>query len=94
LWERPLLVSKFAIAKRISTMTKTAQICNASSIGYEKDLSLNTLEVEAHLGRVERLSGNEYVPMDVFVDPETRKEHFRYSPVRVRWFGIAEAAAR
>jgi len=75
-------------------MPKRAQTCVTSNVGGQKNLTFNTLEVEPHLERVDCLSGNEYVPMDVFVNPETRKEHFQYSPIRARWLGMPEAAAR
>jgi len=75
-------------------MPKTAQTCVTSSAGTKKNLTTNTLEFAAHLERADRLSGSEYVPMDVFVDPETRKEHFQYSQIRARWFAIPEAIAR
>lgn len=75
-------------------MPKSAQTCVASNVGGQKNLTFNTLEIEPHLERVDCLSGNEYVPMDVFVNPETRKEHFQYSPIRARWLAMPEAAAR
>jgi len=41
----------------------------------QRDWSLRSLEVEAN---------DEYLPMDVFLDPRTIKEHFQYSTVRIR----------
>ena len=75
-------------------MPKTAQTCVTSSVGDQRKVTRKTLAVEAQLERVRCLSDNEYVPMDVFVNPETRKEHFQYSPIRARRLGISEAAAR
>jgi hypothetical protein len=73
---------------------KIAQTCVISNAGDQGDLTLGTREVEAHLERTDRFSDNDYVPMDIFIDPETRKEHFRYSPLPARWVEIPKATAR
>ena len=75
-------------------MPKTAQTCVLSSVGDQRKLTRNTLVVEAHLERVDQFPGTDYVPMDVFVNPETCKEHFHYSPTRAGTLGIAEATNR
>ncbi len=51
----------------------------------QNDWYLYSLEVEAKLETVDREAGHEYVPMDVFVDPWTIKEHFQESSVHTRW---------
>jgi hypothetical protein len=45
----------------------------------QEDRLLHFLQVEAELKRVDGQADHEYVPMDVFVDPRTMKEHFQYS---------------
>ncbi len=44
-----------------------------------------SLEVETELEESDRKAGHEYVPMDVFVDPRTMKQHFQMSSIRARW---------
>jgi len=51
----------------------------------QNDWSLHSLEVEAELEKLDRQAGHEYVPMDIFVDPRTMKEHFQDSSIRARW---------
>jgi len=59
----------------------------------QNDWSLNSFEVEAELEKLDRQAGHDYVPMDVFVDPRTRKEHFQSSSVNARWSRIHQGAA-
>ncbi len=47
----------------------------------------------AELEMMDRKAGHEYVPMDVFVDPRTMKEHFQDSSIRERWTEFHPAAA-
>jgi len=44
--------------------------------------TLYSLEVEAELEESDRRLGHEYVPMDVFIDPSTMKQHFGVSSLR------------
>ena len=44
-----------------------------------------SLNREAELERLDREAGHDYLPMDVFVDPRTVKEHFQDSSIRDRW---------
>jgi hypothetical protein len=53
--------------------------------GDHEDWPLHSLEAEAELEKLDRQAGHDYVPMDVFVDPTTRTEHFQSSSVRSRW---------
>ena len=48
------------------------------------DWTLYSLEMEAEVEKLDRESGHDYVPMDVFIDPRTMKEHFQESPIRAR----------
>ena len=59
-----------------------------------RERALYSLKVEAELEKLDRQVGHEYVPMDVFVDPRTMKEHFQDSAIRARWTEIHRAAAR
>ena len=57
------------------------------------DWSQHSLEIEADLEKLDREAGRDYVPMDVFVDPTTRKEHFQSSSIRSRWSRIPRISA-
>jgi len=59
----------------------------------QNDWSLHSFEVEAELEKLDRQAGHDYVPMDVFVDARTRKEHFQSSSIRSRWSRIHLSAA-
>jgi hypothetical protein len=54
----------------------------------QDDWSRHSLEIESALEKLDRQAGHEYVPMDVFVDPRTRKEHFQDFAIRTRWARI------
>lgn len=66
-------------------MTNTMQKPDTCSSEDQKDLSLDSLEVAAELERIDRQAGQEYLPMDVFINTRTMKEHFRYSSIRAQW---------
>lgn len=66
-------------------MTNTPQNPITCPSRGHKDLVLHTLEVEAKLEDLDRQEGHEYVPMDVFLDRRTIKEHFQSSSIRARW---------
>ena len=55
--------------------------------------ALYSLETEAEVEKLDREIGHDYVPMDVFIDPRTIKEHFQESPIRARLKEIHSAAA-
>ena len=44
-----------------------------------------SLEAKAELEELDCELGHEYLPMDVFVDIDTMKEHFQVSPICDRW---------
>jgi hypothetical protein len=44
----------------------------------QKDWYLRSLEVEAEQKNLDRQAEPEYLPMDVFLDLNTIKEHFQY----------------
>lgn len=56
------------------------------------DWSLNSFEVEAELGKLDRQAGHDYVPMDVFVDSRTLKEHFQKTSIQDRWSAFHQGA--
>lgn len=50
----------------------------------------------SHKGELEKLdreAGHDYVPMDVFIDPRTMKEHFQESSIRTRLTGTHSSIA-
>lgn len=55
--------------------------------------SLLSLESEAEMEKLDREAGHDYLPMDLFVDPRTRKQHFQESSVRARWTKIHPSTA-
>lgn len=57
------------------------------------DWALYSLETEAEVEKLDREIGHDYLPMDVFIDPRTVKEHFQDSPIRARLKEIHSAAA-
>jgi len=57
------------------------------------DWTLYRLETEAEAEKLDREIGHDYVPMDVFIDPRTMKEHFQESPIRARLKEIHSTAA-
>jgi hypothetical protein len=69
-------------------MTNTTQNLYICSGWDQKDWSLHSLEIEAQLENLDREAGREYVPMDVYLDPQTIKKHFQDSAIRARWAKI------
>lgn len=49
------------------------------------DRSLYSLDGEAEMEGLDREAGHDYLPMDVYIDPRTVKEHFQNSSIRARW---------
>ncbi len=74
-------------------MTNTMQNPIACTSRDHTDGTLYSLKDEAEVEKLDRQAGHEYLPMDVFVDPRTMKEHFQDSSIRARWIGIHPAAA-
>jgi len=65
-------------------MTSTKQrsaICTGMS---QTERVLGSFKGEAELEKLDRQSGHQYIPMDVYVDPKTIKEHFHASSIRKR----------
>ena len=61
---------------------------HANSFGSaQEDQTLYSLETEAELEKFDRELDHDYVPMDIFIDPDTIKEHFRDSSIRARLKG-------
>jgi len=59
----------------------------------EVDGTLYSLKAEAEVEKLDREMDHDYVPMDVFIDPKTMKEHFQEPPIRARLKEIHSAAA-
>jgi hypothetical protein len=49
------------------------------------DWILDSFKGVSELEKLDRQSGHQYIPMDVYVDPKTIKEHFQASSIRNRW---------
>jgi len=71
-------------------MTNTKQNSIISTSGDQTDWPLKG---EADLEKWDRQSGHQYVPMDVYVDPKTIKEHFQSSSISDRWTRIHRASS-
>lgn len=74
-------------------MTNSMRNAIASNSRDLIDRHLYSLGGVAELEMMDRKAGHEYVPMDVFVDPRTMKEHFQDSSIRERWTEFHPAAA-
>lgn len=72
-------------------MTNTIQ----NSITYASRTHRNWIRdpLKRELEKLDREAGHDYVPMDVFIDPRTMKEHFQESAIRSRLTGTNSAAA-
>jgi len=53
--------------------------------GDRTNRSLYSPQAEAELETLDRRLGREYLPMDVYVDPEAVNERFDISSIRARW---------
>jgi hypothetical protein len=63
-------------------MTNTTQKAATCTRRVLAKRTLRLLEVEAELEDFDRRVGHEYVPMDVFIDPGTMKQHFQMASLR------------
>jgi hypothetical protein len=60
-------------------------IIHVNSCGRAQvDRNLYSLEMETVLENLDREFGHDYVPMDVFIDSRTMKEHFQDSSIQAR----------
>jgi len=74
-------------------MTKTLHTITRTSRDL-KDRSVYSLEGEAELEQLDRQAGQDYLPMDVYVDTRTVKQHFQDSSIRARWMRMHPGARR
>jgi len=75
-------------------MTNTIQDSIAGTCSVRKDRTSYSLDGSAERERSEHQTGREYLPMDVFVDPKTIRQHFQGSSMRAAWWaGIRTATA-
>jgi len=65
-------------------MTNTKQHSEVCTGMPQTGWVLDTFKGEAELEKSDRQSGHMYIPMDVYVDPKTIKEHFHASSIRKR----------
>jgi hypothetical protein len=73
-------------------MTDSKQEPISGSGEGDSDVPLHSLKTTAALEELDRRAGREYVPMDVFVDPESRNAHFRACVICARRTEVREAA--
>ena len=66
-------------------MTNSMQNTVTCTSGVHVKRTLLSLKDEAEAEQLDRQAGHDYVPMDVFVDPGTMKEHFQASSISSRW---------
>jgi hypothetical protein len=75
-------------------MTEASQHSDASTYRVDEDGSLRPVKVEAEPEDIDLEADREYIAMDVFVNPMTMREHFRYSSFREEQCVIHSASAR
>ncbi len=73
-------------------MSKTKQNSMTRASSDREDRTLFTPEGKAELERLDRQAEHEYVPMDVFFDFKTIRDHFQASSIRSRWTRTHRAA--
>ena len=66
-------------------MTNSMRNTLTCTSGSHMKWTLLSLKDEAEAEKLDRQAGHDYVPMDVFVDPGTMKEHFLASSISTRW---------
>lgn len=66
-------------------MTNIKQSLSNRTSGDQTDRTLHSLKAETELEKLDYQTGHQYVPMDVYVDPKTIKEHFQVSSIHDRW---------
>jgi hypothetical protein len=66
-------------------MTNTKQRSAICAGMCPTERGLGSFKGEAELEKLDRQSGLQYIPMDVYVDPQTIKERFQASSSRKRW---------
>jgi hypothetical protein len=65
-------------------MTNIKQSLAICTSGDQADWTLYSPKVEVELEKLDCQTGHQYLPMDVYVDPKTIKEHFQASSIRDR----------
>ena len=73
------------ILKRTSTITNPKQIPAVRTCMYKTQGFFDSLKCEAKLEKLDRQSGHQYIPMDIYVDSTTIKEHFQALTICNRW---------
>lgn len=65
-------------------MTDTKQHYAVCTGMFQTDWVSDAFKGETELEKLDRQSGHQYLPMDVYVDPKTIKEHFHASSIHKR----------
>jgi len=74
-------------------MTNTMQNSIAVTPSVRKDRTAHCLDGAVERQRSDRKAERHYLPMDIFVDHKTMRQHFQGSATRARSAGIHAVAA-
>jgi hypothetical protein len=74
-------------------MTKKSQHHDVSTYRIGEDGSVRIVKFEAEQEEIEARADDEYIAMDIFVNPMLLREHFQYSSLRHKKSGIQNASA-
>jgi hypothetical protein len=81
------------ILKRTSTSPHTSQRSAIHDCIEQKQGLFDFLNDEATLETLDRQLGHQYIPMDIYVDSTTIKEHFQVSCIQARCAENCHSAA-
>jgi hypothetical protein len=81
------------ILKRTSTSPHTSQRSAIHDCIEQRQDRFDFLNDEATLETLDRQLGHQYIPMDIYVDSTTIKEHFQVSCIQARCAGSYHSAA-
>jgi len=73
------------ILRRAGLMTKATQHSTICSGMCQTDWVLDSFKGKSELEKLDNQSAHQYIPMDVYVDPQTINEHFQASSIHKRW---------
>jgi len=72
----------------MSKATQHSTICTGMC---QTDWVLDSYRGKSELEKLDNQSAHQYIPMDVYVDPQTIKEHFQASSIHNRWLENKES---
>ena len=68
-------------------MTKATQHSTLCTSICQTDWVCYSYRGKSELEKSDNQSAHQYIPMDVYVDPQTINEHFQASSIQNRWAG-------